>query len=261
MSIRGYCLCTGVRFSVHGPLRQITECYCDQCRHWSGNLVAATAAAADQMNIDSDRDGDCDLLCWYRSSEQAERGFCRHCGSSLFWRRLGGDSISIMGGALRDGAHLSISKRIYESQRPGWHGDPVVNPAATDPDAEAVEGPVNGGCLCGAVRYRARGLSPLTLCHCSQCLCWSGHYLAASAVPSSQLRITQKKADSGENPLCWYASSSRAERGFCRLCGSSLFWRGKDSDSIEVAAGTLDQVPADLAIGRHLHLEDKPSWY
>ncbi len=259
MSMGGSCLCAGVRFSVYGPLRQIIECYCGQCRRWSGNLVAATAAAADQMTIDSDRDGDSDLLRWYRSSEQAERGFCRHCGSSMFWRRDGSDSISIMAGSLKDDANLSITKRIYQEQRPNWHGDPLVNPAAADADAEPVSVSVSGGCLCRAVRYHVRELPPLTLCHCSQCLCWSGHYLPASAIPPGQIRITQKKV--GVEPLCWYASSGRAERGFCRLCGSSLFWREKDGDSIEVAAGTFDRIPADLAVGKHLYLDDKPSWY
>ena len=261
MSVRGSCLCASVRFSVHGPLRQIIECYCDQCRHWSGNLVAATAAAARQMTIDSDRDGDSDLLCWHRSSEQAERGFCRHCGSSLFWRQRGSDSISIMAGALKDEVHLSITARIYEKQRPGWHLDPLVNLEATTPEAEPVRGPIDGGCLCGAVRYRARELPPLTLCHCSQCLCWCGHYLPSSAVHSDKIRIMPKTADNEQSPLCWYASSGSAERGFCRLCGSSLFWREKDSDFIEVTAGTLDRVPASLAIGDHLHLDDKPAWY
>ena len=261
MSIRGSCLCAGVRFSVQGPLRQIIECYCGQCRHWSGNLVAATAAAANQMTIDSDRDGECDLLSWHRSSEQAERGFCRHCGSSLFWRTDGSESISIMAGALEDDANLSTAKCLYEKHRPSWHGDPLVNPAAIDREAEAAEGPFNGGCLCGAVRYRARELPPLTLCHCSQCLRWCGHYLPASAVPSDQIKITQKTAGNEENPLCWYASSGSAERGFCRRCGSSLFWRQKNADSIDVAAGTLDRAPADLVVGEHLHLDDKPAWY
>jgi hypothetical protein len=30
-----------------------------------------------------------DTLRWFRSSEQAERGFCGVCGSNLFWRRFG----------------------------------------------------------------------------------------------------------------------------------------------------------------------------
>ena len=261
MSIGGSCLCAGVRFSVQGPLRPIIECYCGQCRHWSGNLVAATAAAANQMTIVSDRDGESDLLSWYRSSEQAERGFCRHCGSSLFWRGDGRESISIMAGVLEDDANLSIAKRIYEKHRPSWHGDPLVDLAALAPEAEPAKGPLNGGCLCGAVRYCAQELPPVALCHCSQCLRWCGHYLPASAVPSSQIEITQRTADNEEDPLCWHASSSRAERGFCRLCGSSLFWREKGRDSIEVAVGTLDRAPADLVIGRHLHLDDKPNWY
>jgi hypothetical protein len=43
-----------------------------------------------------------DGLKWYRSSEQARRGFCVACGSSLFWQEDGEDTISIGAGTLDD---------------------------------------------------------------------------------------------------------------------------------------------------------------
>ena len=41
-------------------------------------------------------------LGWYRSSEQARRGFCVACGSSLFWQKDGEDTISVGAGTLDD---------------------------------------------------------------------------------------------------------------------------------------------------------------
>ena len=39
--------------------------------------------------------------------------------------------------------------------------------------------------------------------------------------------------------LAWFQSSSFARRGFCRECGSSLFWDAPKRDTISVTAGSL----------------------
>ena len=31
--------------------------------------------------------------------------------------------------------------------------------------------------------------------------------------------------------MIWYQSSQQAERGFCSICGSNVFWRLKDDDN------------------------------
>lgn len=93
----GGCLCRDVRYQVNGPLRDVHACHCGQCQKTSGHYFAATAAATKDFTITKD-----DGLKWYKSSEQAERGFCAHCGSSLFWRMKGLDYISILAGSLDD---------------------------------------------------------------------------------------------------------------------------------------------------------------
>ncbi|MDX1607168.1 MAG: GFA family protein, partial [Candidatus Competibacterales bacterium] len=75
-----------------------------------------------------------------------------------------------------------------------------------------------GGCLCGAVRYRARGpLRPVIACHCRQCRRSSGHYVAATAALREALDL-----EDASGALRWYRSSTQARRGFCAQCGSSL---------------------------------------
>jgi hypothetical protein len=45
-----------------------------------------------------------DGLAWYASSDVGERGFCRHCGSTLFWREPGvGRDWAVSMGTLEDG--------------------------------------------------------------------------------------------------------------------------------------------------------------
>jgi len=50
--------------------------------------------------------------------------------------------------------------------------------------------PLEGGCLCGAVRYRVAALAgPVLLCHCGQCRKAQGSAFAANA----PVRIASQK--------------------------------------------------------------------
>jgi hypothetical protein len=112
-----------------------------------------------------------------------------------------------------------------------------------------------GGCLCGAVRYRASGpLRDIVACHCSQCRRTSGHHAAMTSIPESQLTLTSSEG------LQWYRSSDTAERGFCSRCGSNLLWRPLGQDRIAIAAGSLD-MPTGLALAEHIFVADKGDYY
>ncbi len=86
--MRGSCECGAVAYEVSGPLRPVVGCHCRQCRKTSGHYVAATQCAKSDVTLTMDR-----ALKWYRSSTNAERGFCNTCGSSLFWRVDGSDHV------------------------------------------------------------------------------------------------------------------------------------------------------------------------
>lgn len=111
-----------------------------------------------------------------------------------------------------------------------------------------------GGCLCGGITYELRGvLRPVVACHCLQCRKTSGHYVAATQVAASNASI------SGET-LTWYRSSETAERGFCSVCGSNLFWRRLGNDQISIWAGTIDG-PTGLRMESQLHVESAGDYY
>jgi hypothetical protein len=121
-----------------------------------------------------------------------------------------------------------------------------------------VEEPVScGGCLCGGVRYSVRGvLRDVIACHCSQCRRTSGHFVAATGAESARITLLEHAT------LVWFASSQRAERGFCARCGGNLFWRplkeGREWTSI--MAGTLDP-PTNLRLKQHIFVADKSDYY
>jgi hypothetical protein len=112
-----------------------------------------------------------------------------------------------------------------------------------------------GGCLCGAVRYEATApLRAVTVCHCGQCRKWHGSPGAYSNVPIERFRLTEPRG------LRWYASSAGAKRGFCGECGSSLFFRRNDGNSISFAAGSLDGRTNLKTVG-HIFVADKGDYY
>ncbi len=112
-----------------------------------------------------------------------------------------------------------------------------------------------GACLCGAVRFRAQApLRPVIRCHCNQCQRWSGYVVAATQVGRDRLEI----ADSGE--LRWFESSPGVRRGFCGLCGSSLFWDDSATGSVSIMAGTLDP-PSGLETQCDIFVGDKGDYY
>ncbi len=104
----GHCLCGAVSYCVSGELRPIMYCHCEQCRRTSGHFVAATACKASQLSITGEDD-----IKWYRSSPDARRGFCRHCGSNMFWQPEHGQYWSIWAGSLNRPTRLTASRHIY----------------------------------------------------------------------------------------------------------------------------------------------------
>ncbi len=95
-----------------------------------------------------------------------------------------------------------------------------------------------GGCLCGALRYEAKG-EPLFAghCYCADCRKASGSgfvpfmgFSSSAVLFSGQTRIFTSKAANGGD----------AVRNFCPICGSLVFGGeiGKD-DSHTIYAGSL----------------------
>jgi hypothetical protein len=99
--------------------------------------------------------------------------------------------------------------------KPGWRDEPAFH----------------GGCQCGAVRYAVTaGPAKSTICHCRMCQRASGNGFAP-LVELPNDRITWHGT-----PAEW-ASSDIAMRGFCRTCGTPLYYRS--GDTTEIMAGSI----------------------
>ncbi len=113
----------------------------------------------------------------------------------------------------------------------------------------------NGGCLCGAVRYRVAGPPRSTsLCHCDSCR-------RATGAPSLAWAIfDEDKVEIVAGRLAVYASSPGVERGFCARCGTSLSYaRANRPGLFDVTTASLDDAEA-FPPAREIWLEEKLAW-
>jgi hypothetical protein len=109
-----------------------------------------------------------------------------------------------------------------------------------------------GGCLCGAVRYAvAHGPAAQVLCFCDMCRRATG-----APVPGFVSVEAARVTWSGAAPRV-YRSSEAAERGFCGICGSALFYRSDGSATIALASGTAD---LDFRPTAAFHGDARPDW-
>ncbi|WP_282608157.1 GFA family protein [Pelagibius sp. Alg239-R121] len=114
---------------------------------------------------------------------------------------------------------------------------------------------IEGGCICGAVRYRVSGqLADVIACHCRECRRMSGHYYAATAASQEAFEITETSG------LAWFGSSKSSRRGFCRVCGSSLFFDHGPNEPVGIAAGSIDGKPT-LKLAAHIYVDEAGDYY
>ena len=124
----GGCLCGAVTFSVTGDLREVTNCYCERCRIFTGHYLAATSAAAADVTIADPTE----QLTWY-GVPGAAYAFCRTCGSSLFWRADSSPAtLSICAGALVPPTGLQTEEAWWGSQASDYFTRPDVPERATE---------------------------------------------------------------------------------------------------------------------------------
>lgn len=117
---------------------------------------------------------------------------------------------------------------------------------------------IDGGCLCGAVRYRVRGpFLRAGHCHCGRCRKHSG------AAVSTQGRVRKEDFEllAGEDALRSYRpATGAAVKVFCVHCGSSLFggtW--PDGPEVSIRLGSIDGDPG-IRPRYHTFVDSRAPW-
>ena len=113
--------------------------------------------------------------------------------------------------------------------------------------------PMTGRCLCGAVTFTATDVdTQVHSCHCGMCRRWSGG-------PAMSARAGNVRFEN-EDAIGVYPSSAWAERGFCKTCGTNLFYRMPQQGTTILWLGGFDD-PSGFELAGEIYIDDKPDFY
>ena len=109
-----------------------------------------------------------------------------------------------------------------------------------------------GSCLCGGVKATAsQAGDSVGVCHCSMCRKHgSGPFFAVDCGQDVQF--------DGEDNISVFSSSEWAERGFCKKCGSTLFYRLKQAQQYLMSAGLFE---SEFNFDHQVFIDEKPQYY
>ena len=112
---------------------------------------------------------------------------------------------------------------------------------------------LTGRCMCGAVEIIGTANDPkVAVCHCDMCRRWSsGPFFEVTC---------EEVVFEGEDNITKIRSSDWAERGFCKKCGSNLFYHIIDSNEFQISVGLLDD-QSDLHLSLQVFIDSKPPFY
>ncbi len=112
-----------------------------------------------------------------------------------------------------------------------------------------------GSCLCGATGIEAQKIAQnVGACHCGMCRKWGGGPLMAVDCGTEVTLI-------GEEDITVFESSEWAERGFCRKCGTHLFYRLKENKQYIVPVGLINLGGDKFVFDHQIFVDEKPSYY
>ncbi|GAA5176127.1 MULTISPECIES: GFA family protein [Halomonadaceae] len=128
---QGACLCGAVNLSVELDSHEVSACHCQMCQTWGGGPLLAIESRT-PMTLRGK-----ESVSVYASSEWAERGFCRHCGTHLFYRLKEGGHYAFPVGLIDNGDPWAMALQIFIDEKPA-HYD-FANDTRTLTGAEVFE--------------------------------------------------------------------------------------------------------------------------
>jgi hypothetical protein len=114
-ALTGGCLCGAVRFTATPANREVGVCHCGMCRRWSAGPFLVIDCT-DTVKVENMTD-----LGVYRSSEWAERCFCKQCGTPLFYRLIEKNMYFVSAEAFDDRSDYVLTSQIFIDEKPAYY--------------------------------------------------------------------------------------------------------------------------------------------
>jgi hypothetical protein len=132
--ITGGCQCGAVRYALHAQPTNPCICYCRMCQKQFGNLFGSFAGVRTE-EFEATR-GE---IAWFRSSDDAERGFCRDCGTPLAYRYRDRPRISMALGSLDEPEKIKPVFQYGVEGRVPWLAEVLMLPATVTGAGDVAE--------------------------------------------------------------------------------------------------------------------------
>ncbi len=110
--VSGRCLCGAVKYTASKKIEEYGACHCEMCRRWAGGPFLATGGDEEIQFVGEENIGR------YKSSDWAERGFCKICGSNLFYYLIPTNQYMMAVGALEDQSELKMHTEVFIDEKP-----------------------------------------------------------------------------------------------------------------------------------------------
>ncbi|SEG30483.1 GFA family protein [Marinobacterium lutimaris] len=111
----GHCLCGKVSVTAALKNHDVDACHCDTCRRWAGGPMLAVACEGEP-----DFKGEAHIGV-FASSDWAERGFCKECGTHLFYRLKEGGFYALPVGLLDNAEGWVLHSQVFIDEKPGFY--------------------------------------------------------------------------------------------------------------------------------------------
>ena len=112
---KGHCLCGEVHFTVNTLTKGIGACHCNMCRKWGGGPLLALDCGTD-VQFEGEEN-----IITFSSSDWAERGFCKQCGTHLFYRLKRNQQYVMPVGLFDDDGQFSFKLQIFTEEKPDYY--------------------------------------------------------------------------------------------------------------------------------------------
>jgi len=114
-TLTGKCLCGKVSVTAQGEPHETGACHCNMCRKWSGSFYMAIDCGGEPEITGEEH------IMRYSSSEWADRGFCRECGTNLFYHLKQPSTYMLPPGLFDNGESLKLDHQIFVDEKPDFY--------------------------------------------------------------------------------------------------------------------------------------------
>ncbi len=108
-------MCGAVTFVADVASANVNACHCGMCRKWATGPMMTIEHKGPVTFTGSDNIGR------FHASQSGERGFCKVCGSSLFWKLRGEDHYWLSAGAMADTSGLKLAEELFIDAKPAYY--------------------------------------------------------------------------------------------------------------------------------------------